>query len=108
MAQLLGPVDRHLIGEGRHRRLWDVLGSEPRTVDGVEGAAFAVWAPNARAVRVVGDWNKWAGRVPGVQVGTRYKYEIIGADGSLRLRADPMARRAEMPPSTASIVDESS
>ena len=54
MAQLLGPVDLHLIGEGRHRRLWEVLGAHLRTVDGVEGASFAVWAPNARAVRVVG------------------------------------------------------
>jgi 1,4-alpha-glucan branching enzyme len=123
MAQLLGPVDLHLIGEGRHRRLWDVLGAHPRTVDGVDGTAFAVWAPNARAVRVVGDWNRWDGRVdplqpqgvsgvwagfvPGVLVGTRYKFEVIGADGSLRLRADPMARRAEVPPNNASIVADS-
>jgi 1,4-alpha-glucan branching enzyme len=123
MAQLLGSVDLHLIGEGRHRRLWDVLGAHPRTVDGVEGTAFAVWAPNARAVRVVGDWNRWDGRVDplqpqgvsgvwagfvaGVTVGTRYKFEVIGADGSLRLRADPMARRAEVPPSNASVVADS-
>jgi 1,4-alpha-glucan branching enzyme len=123
MAQLLGPVDLHLIGEGRHLRLWDVLGAHVRAVDGVDGVAFAVWAPNARAVRVVGDWNRWDGRVdplqpqgvsgvwagfvPGVAVGTRYKFEVIGADGSLRLRADPMARRAEVPPSNASIVTES-
>jgi 1,4-alpha-glucan branching enzyme len=123
MAQLLGPVDLHLIGEGRHLRLWDVLGAHVHAVDGVDGVAFAVWAPNARAVRVVGDWNRWDGRVdplqpqgvsgvwagfvPGVAVGTRYKFEIIGADGSLRLRADPMARRAEVPPSNASIVTES-
>ena len=123
MAQLLGPVDLHLIGEGRHLRLWDILGAHVHAVDGVDGVAFAVWAPNARAVRVVGDWNRWDGRVdplqpqgvsgvwagfvPGVAVGTRYKFEIIGADGSLRLRADPMARRAEVPPSNASIVTES-
>jgi 1,4-alpha-glucan branching enzyme len=123
MAQLLGSVDLHLIGEGRHRRLWDVLGAHTRTVDGVEGTAFAVWAPNARAVRVVGDWNRWDGRVDplqpqgvsgvwagfvaGVTVGTRYKFEVIGADGSLRLRADPMARRAEVPPSNASVVADS-
>jgi 1,4-alpha-glucan branching enzyme len=123
MAQLLGPVDLHLIGEGRHLRLWDVLGAHQRTVDGVDGAAFAVWAPNARAVRVVGDWNRWDGRVDplrpqgvsgvwagfvaGVSVGTRYKYEIIGADGSLRLRADPMARRTEVPPSNASLLTAS-
>jgi 1,4-alpha-glucan branching enzyme len=123
MAQLLGPVDLHLIGEGRHRRLWEVLGAHARTVDGVDGASFAVWAPNARAVRVVGDWNRWDGRadpldptgvsgvwsgfVPGIAVGTRYKYEIIGSDGSLRLRADPMARAAEMPPNNASVITAS-
>ena len=108
MAQLLGPVDQHLIGEGRHRRLWEVLGAHLRTVDGVEGASFAVWAPNARAVRVVGDWNRWDGRVdplepqgvsgvwggfvPGAAAGTRYKFEVIGADGSLRV-----LRRASNP-----------
>jgi 1,4-alpha-glucan branching enzyme len=123
MAQLLGPVDLHLIGEGRHRRLWEVLGAHVRTVDGVHGTTFAVWAPNARAVRVVGDWNRWDGRadplaptgdsgvwsgfVPAVTIGTRYKYEIIASDGSLRLRADPMARAAEAPPSNASVVTES-
>jgi len=124
MAQLLGPIDLHLIGEGRHRRLWDVLGAHLRTIDGVDGATFAVWAPNARAVRVVGDWNRWDGRVDplqpmgvsgvwagfvaGAAAGTRYKFEVIGADGSLRLRADPMARRAEVPPSNASVVADSS
>jgi 1,4-alpha-glucan branching enzyme len=123
MAPILGPVDLHLIGEGRHRRLWEVLGAHVRTVDGVDGVTFAVWAPNARAVRAVGDWNSWDGRanrlqpagvsgvwtgfVPGVGVGTRYKFEIVGADGSLRLRADPMARAAEAPPANASVVTHS-
>ena len=108
MAQLLGPVDLHLIGEGRHRRLWEVLGSEPRTVDGVEGTAFAVWAPNARAVRVVGDWNNWDGRVdplqpqgvsgvwavfvPGVQVG-----RPVQVRGHRRRRVPAPAGRSDGP-----------
>jgi len=116
----LGPVDLHLIGEGRHHRLWDVLGAHIDTVDGVDGVRLAVWAPNARAVRAVGDWNGWDGRVdplhpvgvsgvwagfvPGIGPGTRYKFEIVGHDGSLRLRADPMARAAEVPPANASVV----
>ncbi|MGE0881745.1 MAG: 1,4-alpha-glucan branching protein GlgB [Acidimicrobiia bacterium] len=120
----LGEVDLHLIGEGRHRRLWTVLGSHVRAVDGVAGTAFAVWAPSARFVRVVGDFNAWDGRVhpmrllgvsgvwelfvPGVGAGARYKYELIGAEGALKLRTDPMARRTEVPPATASIVCESS
>jgi 1,4-alpha-glucan branching enzyme len=116
----VGELDLHLIGEGRHRRLFDVLGARPITHQGVEGTAFAVWAPSARSVRVVGDFNHWDGRVhpmrvlgssgvweiflPGVGPGERYKYEILGADGSLRLKADPLAREAERPPSTASVV----
>ena len=84
------------------------------------GTAFAVWAPAARAVSVVGDFNNWDGRLhamrslgatgvwelflPGVEPGERYKYEILGADGELRLKADPYAQEAEHPPQTASIV----
>jgi 1,4-alpha-glucan branching enzyme len=116
----LGDVDLHLFNEGTHRRLWEVLGSHVREHEGVAGTSFAVWAPNARAVRAVGDWNFWDGRVnpmrpvgssgvwevfvPGIGAGTRYKYEIEGADGSLKLRADPFARQAEIPPATASVV----
>jgi 1,4-alpha-glucan branching enzyme len=116
----LGPLDLHLIGEGTHRRLWDVLGARPLTHQGVEGVAFSVWAPNAQAVRVVGDWNGWDGRVhpmrnlggsgvwelfvPLTGPGARYKFEIVGADGRLVLKADPMARFSEVPPSTASVV----
>ena len=59
----LGDLDLHLFNEGRHRRLWEVLGAHPRTHEGTSGTAFAVWAPNAKAVRVVGDWNSWDGRV---------------------------------------------
>jgi 1,4-alpha-glucan branching enzyme len=120
----LGELDVYLIGEGRHEQLWEVLGAHHRVHEGVAGTAFAVWAPAARAVRVVGDFNLWDGRlhpmrtmgssgvwelfVPGAEVGARYKFEIVGADGRLRLKADPMARFAEVPPGTASIITESS
>jgi 1,4-alpha-glucan branching enzyme len=118
----LGSVDLHLIGEGRHERLWEALGARMMRHEGVDGVAFSVWAPNARAVRLVGDFNGWDGRVhpmrnlahsgvwelflPHVGAGTRYKYEIVGADGRLVLKADPLARAAEIPPSTASVVAE--
>src|SRR4051794_20528140 len=119
----LGELDVYLIGEGRHEKLWEVLGAHHRTHEGSLGTAFAVWAPGARAVRVVGDFNLWDGRVhpmrtmgssgvwelfvPGVEPGARYKYEIIGVDNRMRLKADPMAQQAEIPPGTASIVTES-
>ncbi len=116
----LGDLDLHLFGEGRHRRLWEMLGAHPRVHGGMAGVSFAVWAPNATAVRVVGDWNFWDGRVhpmrslgssgvwelfiPGVVPGSRYKYEVIGAEGRTVLKADPMARCTEVPPATASVV----
>jgi 1,4-alpha-glucan branching enzyme len=116
----LGDLDLHLFGEGRHRRLWDVLGAHPREHDGMAGVSFAVWAPNAKAVRVVGDWNFWDGRVhqmrslgssgvwelfvPGVAAGARYKYQLVTADGGLILKTDPMAFLLEVPPATASVV----
>jgi 1,4-alpha-glucan branching enzyme len=116
----LGDIDLHLFGEGRHRRLWEVLGAHPRIHDGMAGVSFAVWAPNAKAVRVVGDWNYWDGRllpmrmlgssgvwelfVPGVAAGARYKYEIVSAQDRLILKADPMAFATEVPPGTASVV----
>ncbi len=121
----LGELDLHLIGEGRHERLWEVLGARVvRTPAGeAVGTAFAVWAPNARAVRVVGEHNGWDGRghamrslgssgvwellVPGVGHGHRYKFEILGRDGRWRQKADPMARWTEVPPATASRVLES-
>ena len=116
-APTLGELDLHLIAEGRHEELYDKLGAHVRQHEGVDGDRFAVWAPNARAVSVVGDWNSWDGRAtpcaarlrrrlgassPAIGAGTRYKYEIIGADGALRLKADPMAQATELPPSTAS------
>ena len=119
----VGELDLHLFGEGRHQRLWDKLGAHEREVDGVAGTAFAVWAPNARSVRVVGDFNRWDGRlhpmrslgasgvwelfVPGVGDGTRYKYEVVTAAGDLVLHADPLAFATEAPPATASVVHTS-
>ncbi len=124
----LGDVDLHLIGEGRHEQLWAVLGAHVRRYPGqmgeVTGTSFAVWAPHARGIRLVGDFNHWDGQghpmrslgstgvwelfVPGVGAGSRYKFEITGSDGERRLKADPMARATEAPPSTASVVTESS
>ncbi len=116
----IGELDLHLVGEGRHEQLWDRLGAHLREIDGASGVAFAVWAPSARSVSVVGDWNGWDGRVhpmrslgasgvwelfvPGIGPDAHYKYEIRGADGSLRLKADPVASAAEVPPRTASVV----
>ncbi|MER3453394.1 MAG: 1,4-alpha-glucan branching enzyme, partial [Acidimicrobiia bacterium] len=120
----LGEFDLHLIGEGRHRRLWECLGAHLREHQGVRGVSFAVWAPNARSVRVVGDFNGWDGRchpmrvlgssgvwelfMPGVGPGTRYKYEVVGRDGRTSLRADPLAFATEVPPANASLVWEPS
>ena len=120
----LGELDLHLLGEGSHQHLWRALGCHLREYDGVAGASFAVWAPNARAVRVVGDFNLWDGRVhpmrllgasgiwelfvPGVESGERYKFELVTARGGVILKADPVAFLAEQHPGTASIVAESS
>ncbi|MEU0068643.1 1,4-alpha-glucan branching enzyme [Streptomyces sp. NPDC006332] len=119
----LGDLDLHLIGEGRHEELWRALGAHPMTHDGVAGTRFTVWAPNARGVRVVGTFNFWDGSafpmrslggtgvwelfVPGIGEGELYKFEITRPDGSKTVRADPMARRTEVPPSTSSIITSS-
>ncbi|NBH03161.1 1,4-alpha-glucan branching protein GlgB [Amycolatopsis sp. SID8362] len=123
----VGELDLHLIGEGRHERLWEALGSHVRsyeTANGVvAGTSFAVWAPNARGIRVIGDFNGWDGRghpmrslgssgiwelfVPGVGPGTCYKFRILGADGNWHEKADPMAFATEQPPATASVVTTS-
>ncbi|MFI7671211.1 1,4-alpha-glucan branching protein GlgB [Nocardia sp. NPDC049526] len=123
----VGELDLHLIGEGRHEHLWDVLGAHPRhytTLDGeVAGTSFAVWAPNARGVTVIGDFDGWSGTtapmrslgssgvwevfVPGVGVGTKYKFRVHGADGRTVDHADPLAFATELPPATASVVTES-
>ena len=122
----LGEMDTYLISEGRHEGLWEVLGAHLKHYSGpmgeVEGVAFAVWAPNARAVRVVGDFNYWDGTasamrslgasgvwelfVPGVGVGARYKFELCFSDGSWHQKADPLARATEVPPATASVVTD--
>ena len=122
----LGDIDTYLIGEGRHEELWKVLGAHIKHFSGpmgeVSGVAFSVWAPNARAVRVVGDFNYWDGSatamrslgacgvwelfVPGVGVGARYKFEICHHDGSWKQKADPLARATEIPPATASVVTD--
>jgi 1,4-alpha-glucan branching enzyme len=117
---VIGELDLHLIGEGRHELLYDKLGAHVGARDGVAGTAFAVWAPAARTVSVVGDFNDWDGRahpmeplgvsgvwelyVPAVGPGANYKYEIRTADGELMLKADPYAFATEMPPKTASVV----
>ena len=123
----LGQVDLHLIGEGRHEQLWQVLGAHVRRYDSsggpVTGTSFAVWAPSARGVRVIGEFNGWDGRshpmrslgssgvwelfLPDVGTGARYKFRVLGADSVWRDKADPMARQAEVPPLTASVVAES-
>jgi 1,4-alpha-glucan branching enzyme len=116
----IGELDLHLLGEGRHEELWRVLGAHMRTHQGAQGTSFAVWAPSARAVRVVGDFNGWDGRlmpmrslgssgvwelfVPGVGEGATYKFEILTQGWHLRLKADPLAFAAEAPPGTSSVV----
>ncbi|MES2944166.1 MAG: 1,4-alpha-glucan branching protein GlgB, partial [Pseudomonadota bacterium] len=120
-GQVLGEMDVWLLGEGTHLRPYEILGANPLCMDGVDGTSFAVWAPNAARVSVVGDFNFWDGRrhpmrlrrecgvweifLPGVETGARYKFEILAADGRvLPARADPYARQAELRPATASIV----
>jgi 1,4-alpha-glucan branching enzyme len=123
----LGEMDLHLIGEGRHEQLWSVLGAHLRSYTSlagpVLGTSFAVWAPNARGLRVVGDFNFWDGRshpmramgssgvwelfVPDVPAGAVYKFQILGQDGQWHDKADPMARKSEQAPATASIVHNS-
>jgi 1,4-alpha-glucan branching enzyme len=119
----IGELDLHLAGEGRHRDLYRRLGAHPRELGGVAGVTFAVWAPAARSVSVVGDFNYWDGRlhpmrslgssgiwelfVPDVMPEAHYKFEIRGQDGELRLKADPLAQAAEEPPKTASVVHRS-
>jgi 1,4-alpha-glucan branching enzyme len=115
-----GELDLYLSGEGKHYRLWEKMGAHPITVDGVAGVVFAVWAPNAQGVSVVGKFNDWDGRrhamhclgssgiwyafVPGLVPGTLYKYEIRTREGHLRLKSDPYAFAAEVRPASASIV----
>ncbi|NUO72819.1 MAG: 1,4-alpha-glucan branching enzyme, partial [Frateuria sp.] len=117
---LLAERDLDLLAQGQHPQVYRQLGAHPQVLDGVPGVRFAVWAPNARRVSVVGDFNQWDGRrhpmrlrlpqgvwelfVPGLQAGARYKYEILGADFVVRQKADPVALATEPPPATASVV----
>ena len=120
---LLGELDVYLLAEGKHHDLAACLGAHAMVVDGVPGVRFAVWAPNARRVSVVGDFNTWDGRrhpmrlrheagvweifVPRLAPGALYKYELLGPDGALLpMKSDPVAWRVEPPPSTASVVDD--
>jgi len=120
---LLGPVDLHLLAEGRHREIGGCLGAHPMQIDGVDGVRFVVWAPNASRVSVVGDFNSWDGRrhpmrarhdagvwelfIPRLAPGALYKYEILGPNGEvLPLKADPVAWQVEPPPGTASIIPD--
>ena len=120
----LGEMDLHLIAEGRHEQLWDVLGAHARsyetTMGTVDGVSFAVWAPNAQGVRVSGDFNYWDGTahpmrslgssgiwelfIPSISDGVRYKFQVLGRDGTWREKADPFAFATEVPPATGSIV----
>jgi 1,4-alpha-glucan branching enzyme len=120
----VGEVDLHLINEGRHEQLWDVLGAHVHTYGEVTGTSFAVWAPNAQGMRLEGDFNDWDPKahpmrqlgvsgvweifLPDVGPGARYKYVVLGADGAWRERADPLAQQSECPPATSSVVTTSS
>lgn len=115
----LAEFDLHLFGEGRHRHAYRFLGAHPHQVEGIEGMLFAVWAPNAARVSVVGDFNQWDGRVhplrvrggsgiwelfiPGLQVGAIYKFEIRSQAGDISLRADPYGNSFQLRPETAGI-----
>ncbi|WGR63546.1 1,4-alpha-glucan branching protein GlgB (plasmid) [Paracoccus ferrooxidans] len=117
---VLGELDEYLLGEGRHHGLWQALGAHVIEHQGTAGTHFAVWAPNARRVSLIGDFNAWDGRrhvmrrrgatgvweifMPGLGEGTAYKYEILGAYGGLAQKADPVGFGAQHPPATASVV----
>ncbi len=116
----LGAMDLHLASEGTHQRLYDKLGAHPRILDGVEGVSFAVWAPNARRISVVGDFNHWDGRqhpmrrlgasgiwelfIPGIAPGELYKFELLDARGKIVLKLDPLAFATQVRPDTAGVI----
>jgi 1,4-alpha-glucan branching enzyme len=126
LARPIGELDLHLFGEGTHRRLWELLGPQPLHIDAdglVSGVRFAVWAPNAASVAVVGEWNDWSPQplarvgkdaptglwsmvAPHARSGHRYKFEITTGDGLVLRKSDPMARTTERPPSDASVVPD--
>jgi len=116
----LGEADLFLFGKGDERKIYDKLGAQLRTIDGVPGASFAVWAPNAQRISVVGDFNHWDGRfhsmrllgasgvweifIPGVGQGAHYKFEIRDAHGNIKLNTDPFGFFFEVAPKQAAIV----
>jgi 1,4-alpha-glucan branching enzyme len=116
----IGELDLHLIGEGRHEKLWTVLGAHTRCHDGTDGVSFTVWAPHARSVQVIGDFTGWGpydgvpmrrldagvwdAFVPGAVPGQHYRYRIEGSDGTWRDKADPLATATEIPPKSASVI----
>ena len=119
-APITSDFDAYLLGEGTHLRLWEVLGAHPHQIDGIAGVRFAVMAPHARRVSVVGDFNAWDPRrhmmrrigssgawevfVPHAQIGQRYKYDILGPQGQQPLKTDPVGFGAEHPPANASVI----
>jgi 1,4-alpha-glucan branching enzyme len=120
VSSMYSDLDRYLLGEGKHYDLYSRLGAQLRTIDGVAGVNFSVWAPNARSVQIVGDFNGWDGRghvarviphlgiwemfIPGAKVGDRYKFRVHDINGHWVDKADPVGFAAELPPLTASIV----
>ncbi|MCA1979620.1 MAG: 1,4-alpha-glucan branching protein GlgB [Thiobacillus sp.] len=119
----IGELDLHLFGEGRHFEIWTVLGAHLKTIDGVAGCHFAVWAPAAQRVSVVGDFNDWDGRrhamrcrgvsgvweifIPDIAAGSAYKFEILGRRGQLVKKTDPYARQMFLRPETTSrVIDD--
>jgi 1,4-alpha-glucan branching enzyme len=120
-SPLLTEFDLHLFAEGNHHRIYEKLGAHPTEIDGVKGVYFAVWAPNARNVSLLGDFNHWDGRkhqmrkgdsgvwdlfIPGLNVGEHYKYEIKNYDGHIYEKSDPYGFQQEVRPKTASIVTD--
>lgn len=119
---IFSDLDRHLIGEGRHHRLYERLGAQPRIIDNSNGVNFSVWAPNAKCIQVVGDFNNWDGRqhhakpldhtgiwelyIPEAKVGDKYKYRILNLNDEWVDKSDPLGFAAELPPLTASIVSD--
>ncbi|EOU3784083.1 1,4-alpha-glucan branching enzyme, partial [Escherichia coli] len=119
---LLGEIDNWLLTEGKHLRPYERLGAHPTHLADISGVSFAVWAPNAHRVSVVGEFNFWDGRrhpmrirqesgiwelfIPGVHAGQLYKFELIDANGKTVLKADPYAFEAQMRPDTASLITQ--
>lgn len=121
-APQISSDDLYLFAEGKHYQIYNKLGAHPMTIDGVKGVYFAVWAPHARAVSVVGDFNMWDGRlhpmrtlevsgvyevfIPGVETGAVYKYQVLTRTGEILMKSDPYANSAELRPNNASVVTD--